>query len=218
MQQLPARDTHRRNPALLTCALLIYMADMSPSRGLFDGLRVACAAVTSAEGAPLQDKLARGGAVLVDARSCAGGVDVVVTRSWHSAVLRACRSANPGVLVVTPEWATASLATGRRLPCAAHALPCFSGLTVCLSGMTSAAKQKLVALVEAHGGHHSSALDRRCTHLVTCTTSSDKYRCDEAGSALKRAGTAGPRAAALRRRRACAAAPARAGSVARPAT
>ncbi|KFM23794.1 hypothetical protein F751_6762 [Auxenochlorella protothecoides] len=48
-------------------------------------------------------------------------------------------------------------------------------MTICLSGLGSSEKQDLVQLVEAHNGRHSAALDRRCTHLVTCTTQSDKY-------------------------------------------
>lgn len=52
----------------------------------------------------------------------------------------------------------------------------FMGLAVCLSGFNAAQKAALATIVTRGGGVHSPALDRRCTHLVTSSTESEKYR------------------------------------------
>lgn len=52
----------------------------------------------------------------------------------------------------------------------------FGGLTICFSGLSAGRKTMLAAVVMRGGGVHSPALDKKCTHLVTSTTSSEKYR------------------------------------------
>lgn len=117
------------------------------------------------------------GATLITVFSVESPPDVVVTRSALATGSRLCRLSRPDIPAVTPDWVTACVSAGRLLAHHPHRLPCFSGMTICLSGLGSSEKQDLVQLVEAHNGRHSAALDRRCTHLVTCTTQSDKYRC-----------------------------------------
>ncbi|KAL6768660.1 TOPBP1 [Auxenochlorella protothecoides x Auxenochlorella symbiontica] len=149
---------------------------MSPSRGLFAGHRVLCTAVTVAERDRLVQHLREEGATLITVFSVESPPDVVVTRSALATGSRLCRLSRPDIPAVTPDWVTACVSAGRLLAHHPHRLPCFSGMTICLSGLGSSEKQDLVQLVEAHNGRHSAALDRRCTHLVTCTTQSDKYR------------------------------------------
>ena len=52
----------------------------------------------------------------------------------------------------------------------------FQGLTVRLSGLSAARKAALAGLVAGGGGVHSPALDKKCTHLVTVSTQSEKYK------------------------------------------
>lgn len=51
----------------------------------------------------------------------------------------------------------------------------FLGLTVCLSGFNAHQKAALASAIARGGGVHSPALDKRCTHLVTSSTVSEKY-------------------------------------------
>lgn len=52
----------------------------------------------------------------------------------------------------------------------------FCGLTVCFSGLSASRKVALAELVARGGGQHSPALDKKCTHLVTNSAASEKYR------------------------------------------
>lgn len=148
------------------------------SGSLFAGWKVLCTGIPQAEKEPLCAQLAGQGATLLQGFSPAIQPDVVICRSVLSESYASCRRLYPGTPAVTPEWATESMARGALLPAAEarFTLQCFTGLVVCLSGLTSTAKHALTEEVLSHGGRHSPSLDRRCTHLVTITTESDKYR------------------------------------------
>lgn len=174
------------------------------SGSLFAGWKVLCTGIPQAEKEPLCAQLAGQGATLLQGFSPAIQPDVVICRSVLSESYASCRRLYPGTPAVTPEWATESMARGALLPAAEarFTLQCFTGLVICLSGLTSTAKHALTEEVLSHGGRHSPSLDRRCTHLVTITTESDKYRWvigHWVGSAVVSAGGARPASGRLPR-------------------
>ena len=101
---------------------------------------------------------------------------LVITRNVRSPKYRAVVRATPAVPIVTPEWLLACAREGRRLPYDGFRVGPFLGLTVCFSGISPSRKQALARQVLEAGGHHSAQLDRRCTHLVTVSTESEKYK------------------------------------------
>lgn len=68
------------------------------------------------------------------------------------------------------------LQADRLLPYTDYRVGPLHALTVCFSGLAASRKAALAGLVVRAGGQHSSHLDRKCTHLVTLSTDSDKYR------------------------------------------
>jgi hypothetical protein len=75
-----------------------------------------------------------------------------------------------------PLCCAACLQAGRLLPYDSFRVGTFHGLTICFSGLSAGKKTAMAASVCRAGGQHSAALDKRCTHLVTNSTDSDKYR------------------------------------------
>ncbi|KDD76117.1 hypothetical protein H632_c348p0 [Helicosporidium sp. ATCC 50920] len=144
--------------------------------GVFEGCRVLCTSVRHPERNELKDLILRHGGVLVIGEDILlNPPNVVVTRAVRSPKL-ALLQARRAVDVVSPSWVTLSAAAGKRLPTADFALPPLAGFVVCLSGFTKDEKDALEADIVSAGAQHQAALDRRCSHLVTCTDTSDKYR------------------------------------------
>lgn len=148
------------------------------SRGPFEGFRVLVTGVRHSERAGLDRLLREGGASLVvefDSES-ASSISLIVTRAARSPRALYVRDRAPNTPVVLPEWVHASVEAGRAVATTEHAAPPFSGLTVCLSGLAPAVKADFARRLARVGAVHSGVLDLQCTHLVTCTTASEKYR------------------------------------------
>ena len=79
-------------------------------------------------------------------------------------------------LALNSQPATRPAQAGRVLPYDGYRVGPFQGLTVRLSGLSAARKAALAGLVAGGGGVHSPALDKKCTHLVTVSTQSEKYK------------------------------------------
>ena len=82
---------------------------------------------------------------------------------------RLCQPPNTAACLPRPQ-------AGRLLPYDSFRVGAVHGLVVCFSGLSAGKKAALAASVCHAGGQHSPALDKRCTHLVTNATDSDKYR------------------------------------------
>lgn len=100
----------------------------------------------------------------------------VITRNVRSAKYRAVLRLDAAIPVLLPEWLHDSAAAGRLVPHSGYRVGPFLGLTICFSGLSAQRKSTLSAQVEQLGGMHSPPLDKRCTHLVTNSTDSEKYR------------------------------------------
>lgn len=151
---------------------------MGPHGQLFAAKQILCTGIPLTEKGTLCQALEEEGATLLQGFLPSKRPDVVITRSVLSESYNACRHIFPSVPAVTPEWAAESIA-GRVVLSTSEErfrVRCFTGLNICLSGLPSSGKQAMVEEIVSHGGKHSPSLDRRCTHLVTITTESDKYR------------------------------------------
>ncbi|PSC67627.1 DNA topoisomerase 2-binding 1-A isoform X1 [Micractinium conductrix] len=143
---------------------------------MLDGYWVLVTAVRPQEREPLMRQVAECGGEVVAAVRASDPPHVVLTRSVRSPKYRGLMRVAPHTPVVTPDWLTASLQAGRVLPYDGYRVGPFQGLTVRLSGLSAARKAALAGLVAGGGGVHSPALDKKCTHLVTVSTQSEKYK------------------------------------------
>jgi hypothetical protein len=139
-------------------------------------IRILCTNLSTRDRVLVAEVAARSGAVLLSAATAADPPHVVLTRRVGTPKYLAALRRAPGTPVVTPEWLADSVRRGRRAPYEEHAAGALGGLVVCFSGLAVAAKQELAALVARHGGAHSPALSVACTHLVTSSVDSDKFR------------------------------------------
>jgi len=144
--------------------------------GILQDLRVLITSVREREKGQLQKVAAEQGAVIVGAVTAHDPPHLIITRRVGSPKYFAALRLNAATPVVTPEWLAASVREGRRLTYAHHRAGAFHGLVICFSGLAVADKNKLAEAVTRGGGVHSPALSKDCTHLVTVSTDSDKYR------------------------------------------
>jgi topoisomerase (DNA) II binding protein 1 len=146
-----------------------------PARLLPAGFEILCTAVHPSEREQLQALAQEHGFQLF---TSVGKVPphLVITRSVKSPKYRAVMRSNPAVPVVLPDWLLASAQQGRRLPYDGYRVGPFLGLTICFSGISVSRKQALSKQVQQVGGMHSAALDKKCTHLVTESTQTEKYK------------------------------------------
>lgn len=151
-------------------------APAPPAQRLFpSGFEVLCTAVHSAEREALAEVCrAHGIQLLTGVRKTPP--HVVVTRTVRSPKYRLVMRTSPEVPAVSPDWLLACARQGRRLGYDGYRLGPFTGLLVCFSGLSQSKKAALAKQVQAGGGLHSACLDKKCTHLVTISTDSDKYK------------------------------------------
>ncbi|KAL4420056.1 hypothetical protein ABPG77_007495 [Micractinium sp. CCAP 211/92] len=140
------------------------------------GWRVLVTAVHPREREDVSERLVAAGVEVLSAFSNRDPPHLVITRSVRSPKYRALMRVHPHTPVVTPDWLAASVQAGTQQPYDNFRAGPFMGLAVCLSGFNAAQKAALATIVTRDGGVHSPALDRRCTHLVTSSTESEKYR------------------------------------------
>ncbi|KAL4440616.1 hypothetical protein ABPG75_003617 [Micractinium tetrahymenae] len=140
------------------------------------GWRVLVTAVHPREREQVAERLVAAGAEVLSAFSIRDPPHLVITRSVRSPKYRALMRAHPHTPVVTPDWLAASVQAGTQQAYDSFRAGPFLGLTVCLSGFNAPTKAALAAAVARGGGAHSPALDKKCTHLVTTSTSSEKYK------------------------------------------
>ncbi len=145
------------------------------ARLLQKGFEVLCTAVHPSEREQLQALAREHGFELLTSVGKAPP-HLVITRSVRSPKYRAVMRSDPAVPVVTPDWLLDSARQGRRLPYDGYRVSPFQGLTICFSGISAGRKLALAKVVQQVGGHHSACLDKKCTHLVTESTESDKYK------------------------------------------
>jgi hypothetical protein len=143
---------------------------------LLQDIRILCTNLSSRERDQIQRTAAQQGAVALAAAAAHDPPHVVITRRAGSPKYLAVLKRNPATPVVTPEWLNESVRVGQRLGYEGFRAPAFCGLLVCFSGLTIAQKNELAAAVLAQGGSHSPSLHADCTHLVTTSTDSDKFR------------------------------------------
>lgn len=141
-----------------------------------EGFEVLITAVHPSEREALQAVAREHGIQLLAAAGAARPPHLVITKSVRSPKYRAVVRADPSVPVVTPSWLLACVKEGRRLGYEGYRVGPFTGLTICFSGISASRKAALARQVQAVGGTHSACLDKKCTHLVTASTESDKYR------------------------------------------
>ena len=115
------------------------------------------------------------GAVVLSTAKADNPPHVIITRTVGSPRYFAILRRNENTPVVTPEWLTSCIAQGTRLPYSDFAAGIFQGLVICFSGLPLPEKRELGKQVERQGAGHSPTLDRRCSHLVTDSTQSEKY-------------------------------------------
>lgn len=149
----------------------------SGSNRLFpSGFEVLCTSVLPSEREQLEAAARQHGIELVSAVRKDRPPHLVITRSVRSPKYRAVLRTDPDVPAVTPNWLLACVQQGKRLGYDGFRVGPFHGLTICFSGISAAKKQALARQVADAGGAHSAALDKKCTHLVTVSTESDKYK------------------------------------------
>lgn len=120
--------------------------------------------------------LAKGqGAVVLSTANANDPPHVIITRTVGSPRYFAILRRNAKTPAVTPEWLTSCIEQCTRLPYADFAAGTFQGLVICFSGLPIPEKRELGKEVELQGARHSLSLDRRCTHLVTDSTQSEKF-------------------------------------------
>lgn len=156
--------------------------------GIFHGRRILCTALRPSERAQLHHAIqTHGGELLTGPLSC-DDPDIVVTRCARSPKLDLLSKRRLPFDAVLPSWVLQSVEAGKALPTSQFRLKPLAGLNVCLSGFSRERKDALAAMLAEGGAQHSSALDKRCTHLVATTTTSDKYRCATCGAHTGRPG------------------------------
>jgi topoisomerase (DNA) II binding protein 1 len=149
---------------------------MGSNTQILHDLRILITGVSTNERGSLVKLAKHQGAVLLSAATANDPPHVVMTRRVGTPKYFATMRHRPSTPVVTPEWLNASVSAGKRLPYADFAAGPFQGLIVCFSGLPVQEKNRLAALVTSRGGKHSPSLSTECTHLVTVSKESDKYR------------------------------------------
>lgn len=145
------------------------------SGGLFQELRVLFTFLSEKEKNEIQSLCREHGGIVMSAITPNDPPHVVVTRRVGSPKYCSVLKRHPMTPVVSPEWIRTSVSEGRKVPYSQYAVgPCY-GLKICLSGFFSEDKAKLADLVQESGGTHSASLTKHCTHLVSTSTSSEKY-------------------------------------------
>jgi len=144
--------------------------------GIMQDIRILCTSLRDKEKVNLQKIAAGQGAVVLSTATSNDPPHVIVTRRVGSPKYFSALRRNPRTPIVTPEWLTESVRKGQCLPFFDFAAGAFYGLIICFSGLPVAEKKALAKEVARLGGIHSPALSRECTHLVTVSTDSDKYK------------------------------------------
>lgn len=122
-------------------------------------------------------KLARQeGAVVLSSPSPVDPPHVLIARRVATSKYHLVRRINRKIPVVIPEWLTSSVQAGKLLPYDEFQVSMFHGLTICFSGLSVGEKNRLAKEVTSRGAKHSPMLSKACSHLVTVTTDSDKFR------------------------------------------
>lgn len=149
---------------------------MGSSAQILHDLRILITGVSTNERSSLIKLAKQQGAVLLSAATANDPPHVVMTRRVGTPKYFVTMRHRPNTPVVTPEWLNASVSAGKRLAYADFAAGPFQGLLLCFSGLAVHEKNRLAALVTSRGGKHSPSLSTECTHLVTVSKESDKYR------------------------------------------
>ena len=147
----------------------------TPVTPLLQSIQILVTGVLETEKRRLHTLAKSQGAVILSTANANDPPHVVITRMVGSPRYFTILRRNSNTPVVTPEWLSASVEQGTRLPYADYAAGVFQGLVICFSGLPISEKQELGDRVVIQGGKHSLSLDRQCTHLVTDSTESQKF-------------------------------------------
>lgn len=144
--------------------------------GLFQDLRILFTSVSEKEKTSLQELCRGQGAAVLSTATPNDPPHVIVTRRVGSPKYLAVLRRHPRTPVVAPEWISNSLSSGKRIPYAQYSVGACYGLKVCLSGFPAQEKARLANLIQNNGGVHSPSLTKQCTHLVSNSCESEKYK------------------------------------------
>lgn len=144
--------------------------------GLFQDLRILFTSVSEKEKTSLQELCRGQGAAVLSTATPNDPPHVIVTRRVGSPKYLAVLRRHPRTPVVAPEWISNSLSSGKRIPYAQYSVGACYGLKVCLSGFQAQEKARLANLIQNNGGVHSPSLTKQCTHLVSNSCESEKYK------------------------------------------
>ena len=146
------------------------------SSKILQDLRILCSSLHSSEREAIPELARKQGAVVLSVVSPVDPPHVLITRRVATAKYTLVRRINPHTPVVLPKWLTSSIDAGKVLPYEDFALGVFHGLNICFSGLSVDEKNKLANDVVSRGARHSPALSTKCTHLITVSTDSEKYK------------------------------------------
>ncbi|KAL2642951.1 hypothetical protein R1flu_010538 [Riccia fluitans] len=103
-------------------------------------------------------------------------IDIVVAKNVLSPKYKVCEfgaSCN-NYLIQKPE--AQSFQQHRRVSHEPYRLPPFAGLKVCATGILIDTRDRIADIINKNGGSFDADLTRECTHLISHSTDSDKYK------------------------------------------
>eukprot|EP00274_Cyanoptyche_gloeocystis_P005094 CAMPEP_0196654386 /NCGR_PEP_ID=MMETSP1086-20130531/4086_1 /TAXON_ID=77921 /ORGANISM="Cyanoptyche gloeocystis , Strain SAG4.97" /LENGTH=301 /DNA_ID=CAMNT_0041986111 /DNA_START=228 /DNA_END=1133 /DNA_ORIENTATION=- len=79
-----------------------------------------------------------------------------------------------GKPILRPAWVEECNKASELLPIEPYLLPPFASCVISVTGLSLAERASIQELTKVHGGHYSTTLNQRCTHLISDGSSSEK--------------------------------------------